>query len=173
MMCQMNSIEDCPNVFVIGATNCPWDLDSAILRRFQKRIFVPLPDKNEREALLKFFIHQIQLETYGSSEWSELLDITEGLSSSDLSCLVQNAMDIPLMELQETKVWKRSIDNYYEPAGRDDDFCRIIWKSLEDLPENSVRARSLKLSDLISLTRNNKPTVSQDLIAKYNAFNEK
>ena len=33
------------NVFLLCATNCPWELDSAFLRRFQKRIYVPLPDR--------------------------------------------------------------------------------------------------------------------------------
>lgn len=34
-----------PSLFLLCATNCPWDLDSAFLRRFQKRIYIPLPDE--------------------------------------------------------------------------------------------------------------------------------
>ncbi|XP_045483187.1 vacuolar protein sorting-associated protein 4-like [Harmonia axyridis] len=172
IMCQINKIEDCPKIFIIGATNCPWDLDSAILRRFHKRLYVPLPNKNEREELLKFYIDQTQISPFEVSQWRALLDKTEGLSCSDLASLVQNAMDIPLMELQETRVWKKTIDDYYEPADRED-YCKIIWKRLEDLPENSVRARPMKLSDLISVAQDYKPTVSQELISKYDAFNKK
>ena len=32
-------------MFLLCATNCPWELDPAFLRRFQKRIYVPLPDR--------------------------------------------------------------------------------------------------------------------------------
>ena len=32
-------------IFLLCATNCPWELDSAFLRRFQKRIYIPLPNK--------------------------------------------------------------------------------------------------------------------------------
>ena len=31
------------NTFMVCTTNCPWELDPAFLRRFQKRIFLPLP----------------------------------------------------------------------------------------------------------------------------------
>ena len=33
------------SVFLLCATNCPWELDSAFLRRFQKQVYVPLPDR--------------------------------------------------------------------------------------------------------------------------------
>lgn len=33
------------HIFLLCATNCPWELDSAFLRRFQKRVYVPLPDR--------------------------------------------------------------------------------------------------------------------------------
>ena len=41
------------NVLVLGATNIPWTLDSAIRRRFEKRIYIPLPDAHGRTNLFK------------------------------------------------------------------------------------------------------------------------
>ena len=38
---------------MLGATNLPWELDPAIRRRFERRIYIPLPDVESREALLK------------------------------------------------------------------------------------------------------------------------
>lgn len=32
-------------IFLLCATNCPWELDTAFLRRYQKRIYIPLPGK--------------------------------------------------------------------------------------------------------------------------------
>jgi len=44
---------DTKDVLVLGATNLPWALDSAVRRRFEKRVYIPLPDVKGRMAMLK------------------------------------------------------------------------------------------------------------------------
>ncbi|KAL3285540.1 hypothetical protein HHI36_000071 [Cryptolaemus montrouzieri] len=173
IMCQMSNVEACQNVFIIAATNCPWDLDSAILRRFQKNIYVSLPEKLERLDLLKFHTRDTPLEMLENSGWDELVNITEGFSNSDLTTMVRNAMDIPVMELHVTKLWKKSIDDFYEPISFEDDFSKAFFKDLGELPPNSVRARPFKLEDLITEAKKYKCTVSEEDMRKYELFNKK
>ena len=48
LLCQIDGINTGDEMgdepFIFGCTNCPWDLDPAVLRRFSRRIFVDLPN---------------------------------------------------------------------------------------------------------------------------------
>jgi SpoVK/Ycf46/Vps4 family AAA+-type ATPase len=87
------------HLFVIGATNKPWRLDEAFLRRFQKRIYVPLPDKSARRQLLGMLTRSIKLDS--SVDLDTLADMLEGYSGSDIRDIVQDAYMISVREVFE------------------------------------------------------------------------
>lgn len=69
-------------VMTVAATNVPWDLDQAILSRFEKKIFIGLPDKETREKILR-----INTEMKGYRVRANLAEIaaaTNGFSGRDL-----------------------------------------------------------------------------------------
>ncbi|CAH1169896.1 unnamed protein product [Phaedon cochleariae] len=174
LMCQISRMEENSNMFLICATNCPWDLDPAFLRRFQKRVYVPLPNRSERHDLFRLFTKHNDIEI-SSNHWEYLIDKTEGFSGSDISDLIQQALNIPILELEDTKIWKNCPDEFYEPVTTADDFNleEIICCELSDLPACSVRARKVQPLDLINCLDSITVTVSKVDIKRYEVFNMK
>ncbi|KAF7813028.1 putative cell division cycle ATPase [Senna tora] len=71
-------------ILVLAATNRPFDLDEAIIRRFERRIMVGLPSVENREKILKTLLSK---EKYENIDFKELATMTEGFSGSDLKVL--------------------------------------------------------------------------------------
>jgi spastin len=85
-------------ILVIGATNRPQEIDEAARRRFVKRIYIPLPEPQTREALLRHLMGAHQLP---QKDMKELVRLTEGYSGSDLSALAREAAMGPIRDLKE------------------------------------------------------------------------
>ncbi|CAN6483722.1 unnamed protein product [Victoria cruziana] len=83
-------------VFVLAATNLPWELDAAMLRRLEKRILVPLPEPEARRAMFEEL-----LPSSGDNElpYDVLVDRTEGYSGSDIRLVCKEAAMQPLRRL--------------------------------------------------------------------------
>lgn len=78
-------------VLVLGATNLPWALDPAIRRRFQRRIYIPLPEYEARLHMLKHNMEK-NIHTLSEDNFEELAKKTNMFSGSDLSILVRDAI---------------------------------------------------------------------------------
>ncbi|RNF14787.1 putative katanin [Trypanosoma conorhini] len=85
-------------VMVLATTNRPWDLDEAMRRRLEKRIYIPLPDAEGRMELLKKQTSSMSLDTnvdLGIIAGKQ----TEGFSGADLNLLVRDAAMMPMRKL--------------------------------------------------------------------------
>ncbi|PKI74369.1 hypothetical protein CRG98_005249 [Punica granatum] len=84
-------------VFVLAATNLPWELDAAMLRRLEKRILVPLPEPEARRAMFEELLPPVPGEEMLS--YDLLVDRTEGYSGSDIRLLCKEAAMQPVRRL--------------------------------------------------------------------------
>ncbi|KAK4778744.1 hypothetical protein SAY86_006272 [Trapa natans] len=84
-------------VFVLTATNLPWELDAAMLRRLEKRILVPLPEPEARRAMFE----ELLPSSAGEDDlpYDLLVEKTEGYSGSDIRLLCKEAAMQPLRRL--------------------------------------------------------------------------
>lgn len=84
-------------VLTIAATNLPWLLDTAILSRFEKKIFIPLPDKKARQSILRIHLEHQGIDSDVSYE--ELSAMAEGYSGRELERISQEVVSGIVREL--------------------------------------------------------------------------
>jgi len=85
LMVQMDGVSGSKNevrqtVIVLGATNTPWDLDEALRRRFEKRIYIPLPSVMGRMELFRINLKELKVSDNLNIE--KLSDLTQGYSGA-------------------------------------------------------------------------------------------
>ncbi|KAK9884224.1 hypothetical protein WA026_005173 [Henosepilachna vigintioctopunctata] len=68
-------------VFLLATTNSPWKLDKALLRRFEKRILIPIPNFETKMQMLKNFA---KWNIDNRNDLTRLVQITDNFSGSDI-----------------------------------------------------------------------------------------
>jgi len=87
---QMQGVgHDMKGVLVLGATNLPWGLDSAIRRRFNKRVLIPLPDIESRKQIVTMTLKDALKLNEGQID--EISNRTEGYNASDVVNMINDA----------------------------------------------------------------------------------
>jgi len=105
------------NILILATTNTPWDLDPGIRRRFDKRIFVPLPDEKTREIIFK-----TSAGSFGKNIcFKQLAAKTEGYSGADINTLVNDALLIPVRELLRASCFRKNESSNFEACNENDD----------------------------------------------------
>ncbi|CAA7053806.1 unnamed protein product [Microthlaspi erraticum] len=91
-------------ILVLAATNRPFDLDEAIIRRFERRIMVGLPGVENREKILKTLLAKEKVDD--NLDYKELAMMTDGYTGSDLKNLCTTAAYRPVRELIQQEMIK-------------------------------------------------------------------
>jgi vacuolar protein-sorting-associated protein 4 len=97
---------DNDNVLVLGATNIPWVLDAAIRRRFEKRIYIPLPEEHGRLQIIKINIGNTD-NNLTEQDMRDLAKKTHGFSGADISVLMRDALMQPVRKVQSATHFKK------------------------------------------------------------------
>jgi len=98
LLAEMDGVDgDNDGVFVLGATNHPWDVDAALLRpgRFDRMTLVLPPDRPARVAILQ---HHLKGKAVAGIDVERLAGRTEDFSGADLAHLCDSAVEYALEE---------------------------------------------------------------------------
>jgi len=122
ILTEMDGVGAKKNVFIIGATNRPDILDSAIMRpgRLDQLVYIPLPDHKSRVAILKAALKKSPLAKDIDLEY--LAKATNGFSGADLAGICQTAVRLAIREdiaksIEAEKEGKDDMDTGNEEAG--------------------------------------------------------
>lgn len=177
LLVQMNGVgNDSDGVLVLGATNIPWQLDSAIRRRFERRIYIALPDPEARLEMFKLNIADTPC-SLTPQDYHTLANITEGYSGHDISVVVKDALMQPIRKIQSATHFKK-IDNInnetgehftqYQPCSPGDNGAiEMNWMELDG---DQLKEPDLCLADFLKAVKTNKPTVNQKDLDKFIEF---
>jgi len=93
-------------LLIVGATNLPWAIDEAVLRRFPVKVMVGLPDAAGRRCIIKQHLDSMGKDAYelSSSDWKKLVNDTKKYSGSDLKSLVMTASKGPILRASAAKL---------------------------------------------------------------------
>jgi SpoVK/Ycf46/Vps4 family AAA+-type ATPase len=142
---EMDGIQDKgkhTHLYTIGATNKPWALDWPFLRRFEKRIYVPLPNFEGRISMFKAYTAPINVDQTISLE--ELSRVSEGYSGSDIRDICQGGQLRVVRELFESG---RAVDK-------------------------SVQPRPIVMTDFKEIMKSRRPSVSPEMLRAYANWTE-
>jgi len=123
---EMDSILDKKNpshVYIIGATNKPWALDEPFIRRFQKRIYVPLPGPEARREMFDIYVKNLRVTKDVDPDL--LVTKTAGYSGSDFRDIFQAAQTRVVREFFENNPFRTQGQARYITMN---DFSEILRK---------------------------------------------
>ncbi|XP_028804183.1 uncharacterized protein LOC114759219 isoform X2 [Neltuma alba] len=99
--------KDNERILVLAATNRPFDLDDAVIRRLPRRLMVSLPDAPNREKILKVILAKEDLAP--DVDLEAISNMTDGYSGSDLKNLCVAAAHCPIREILKKEKKERSL----------------------------------------------------------------
>jgi len=112
MLQMMDGVVSKPDerIVILGATNRPWNLDSAMLRRFDKRILIPLPDYETRKKIFEITVRKMpNFKIAEDVNLNELAKLTEAYSGDDIKKLCMDAWYMPIHELKQQDMLETGI----------------------------------------------------------------
>lgn len=159
-------------ILVLGATNIPWELDSAIRRRFERRIYIPLPDQPARAVMFRLNIGDTP-NNLTEEDFESLAGQTEGFSGSDIATMVKSALMEPVRKCHKAKFFKQvnvKGKTLYTPCPPSDP--QAVEMTLMQVPQNCLLPPQVETEDFYRILDSAKTSVSEADLLKHQEFTE-
>lgn len=160
----MDGLGSGDNIMVVGATNAPADLDDAIVRRFEKRLWVGPPDTSARAAMFKDKLARLSNNRCTEEDYAAFARATEGYTGADITVIFKAAA---------AQARRRVVDAAYfyrDPSTGHDVPCDAQTAGAFACPADT---KSLQVSlhitsqDILDAIRNTPPAVGPSRLKEY------
>ncbi|RLC62526.1 MAG: ATP-binding protein [Chloroflexi bacterium] len=138
-------------VLTIGSTNLPWLLDKAILSRFEKKIFVPLPDEKARQNILRIHLEHQGIDSNVS--YSELAAMTEGYSGRELERISREVISQMIRELNPQ-------------------IPELVSRGFNAIRSYKLKLRPVTRKDFVTVLTNSRPEVTTSDLQRFADWQE-
>lgn len=129
-------------VIVLGATNFPWDIDEALRRRLEKRIYIPLPTFDGRLSLLKINLREVTLDE--DVDLTDIANNLDGYSGADITTVCRDASMMGM---------RRKIEG-------------MSIEEIQAMPKDDLNLPA-KMEDFVEVLKRVSPSVSKADLEKY------
>jgi vacuolar protein-sorting-associated protein 4 len=179
LLVQMQGVkDDQTGVLVLAATNVPWVLDVGIRRRFERRIYIPLPDLHARAKVFSLSIGTTPCAL--TLDFMRLAHLTEGYSGADVANLVHDALYEPIRKIQCATHFKwvtaqdranpDKMREYLMPCSPGDP--QAIEKNWQDVDAEELLEPPITMDDFFRALQTSRSAVSEEDITKHIQFTE-
>jgi len=147
LLTEMDGVGAKKNVFIIGATNRPDIIDTALMRpgRLDQLIYIPMPDYESRLSILKAILRKSPLSPEVDLEY--LAAETDKFTGADLTEICQRAAKIGIRENIEREIERERLREEMDDAMDEEDedlVPELLPKHFEDAVQNARRSVSDK-----------------------------
>mmetsp|Transcript_23822 Transcript_23822/g.35180 ORF Transcript_23822/g.35180 Transcript_23822/m.35180 type:complete len:446 (+) Transcript_23822:97-1434(+) len=184
---QMDGVgKNSEKVLILGATNVPWELDAAIRRRFEKRVYIPLPEAEPRSYMFKIHLGDTPNDL-NEEHFEKLGALTKGASGSDIKVLVKEALMQPLRRCQQAKQFYTDSEGFLVPCEQFPNCaycppklssdksgekyectrCGAVRMSLWDVPPEKLKPPDVGIRDFEKVLGNAFTSVSPDELKRF------
>ncbi|KAJ3096814.1 Vacuolar protein sorting-associated protein 4 [Phlyctochytrium planicorne] len=180
LLVQMQGVgHDMTGILVLGATNTPWQLDPAIRRRFEKRIYIPLPEVSARARMFELHVGSTPCKLQ-PKDYKVLAEATDGFSGSDVAVVVRDALMEPVRKVQQATHFR-----YVDAPSREDPSVikrhltpcspgaeNAIEMSWIDVGQDELLEPDLIVNDFLRAVKHGKKSVNDEDVQKYTKWTE-
>ena len=172
-------------LLVLGATNVPWELDPAMRRRFEKRVYIALPEAPARANMFKLNLGDTPNEI-SPREFELLGEAASGYSGSDVAVVVREALMEPLRKCQLAKQFLTDREGFLNPCHDypncpycpmqlstqlvTDNVCRscgAVRMTLFDVPSDKLRVPLVTMADFHKALHRSHSSVGVEELEKF------